>query len=172
MRLLLVPGASICLCLAFVASAQSDPSPALTTDELAHYLGIHHWEGRAGFPGPFKIDILQVKDGQVSGILTEGRSTPENNPSGMIVVIIGAGDAPGTVKADVTLGNYGVGGQEHGKLDDPKSGFGAISLPDHLKPGDYVLGGGYRTENGHAVVSGLIADLKTGFVLRIAPMGK
>jgi hypothetical protein len=171
-RLRLIPGISVCLCLAFAATVKSDPGPALTADELAHYLGIHHWEGRAGFVGAFKIEILQVENGQVSGILTEGHSTPESNPAGMIVVIIGAGDAPGTVKADVTLGNYGVEGQEHGKLDDPKSGFGAISLPDRIKPGDYVLGGGYRTENGHAVVSGLMTDLKTGFLLRITPTAK
>jgi len=149
------------------------PLYSLTSEELAQFLNIHSWESRVDLAsGKFRVEIFQVTNGEISGRLVAGDSYLETNPSRRLLIMIGAGDVPGTVKGSLTLGGYGVGGQERGPLDDPKSGFGSTSLPKALKPGDYVLGGGYRIEDGHTVVSNRISDLKCGFLLRVTPLGK
>ena len=106
---------------------------------------------------------MRVQNGKITDTLVGGLSGGPANLSQHVSVLIGPLAA--NTKVSLSLGDYGM--SQTFPDESSRRSFGSVSLARHLKAGDYVLGGAYRIQDNHTVLSSSVADLLEGYVLRI-----
>jgi len=151
------------LIVLFTLLALSLKASAVTSDELARYLGVSSWTTTVFLEGgSYVVEVYEIKDGKVDHRLLEGMK--EWSPKGAtgVTVMIGPEGKSYRVVVDYQRGTT------VGATSTFETRFGSSmspSLPEKIGEGDYILMGEPKAP-GKGLNSD-ISDYARGFLLRV-----
>lgn len=137
------------------------PASAITTEDLARYLGVSSWSTSVELPPQsFVAELYTIEAGKVGARLLEGMPAWSNEPEKGLVIMLGSDNGKYRVV-------FAYGG---GVTMSVQSGIPTFSatlspgLPKTVTAGDYILFGQPNKKKGAADD---ISSFERGFLLRI-----
>ena len=155
----------ITLILAFAAAIQA--TLAITTDELASYLGVSSWNTTIDLPPEsFIVEIYTIKDGAPNKRLIEGMTEWSKAPEKGITFMIGSVEIGYKVVV-----KYG-GGVTMTAIPPMKNFTHTMSseLPDSIGEGDHVLIGKPYPDYNNSPINP-VSGYSEGFLVRVTKKG-